>query len=166
MPIFSRGKGEVLDLPDLNRRGLFKFPEVKNEEEEIDFTNPLKNNLSVEITAQETSLNKEISSNVSNFFSDFLAIGVANSSVVPDNFPKSESSEHQKIDALLPKLSDLSGAKFLDDRSFEHTLKEDVGVRNYRHQKIDLKWRVENSEYQIEQLLQRIAELERKSKKQ
>ncbi|MSS74429.1 hypothetical protein EXS72_02195 [Candidatus Pacearchaeota archaeon] len=123
MPIFSRGKGDVLDLPDLNRRGLFKFPEVKNEEEEIDFTKSPQNNLNVEITAQETNLNKEISSNVSNFFSNFSAIGVANSSVVSDNFPKSESSEHQKN---------------------------------------DLKWRVENSEYQIEQLLQRIAELERK----
>ena len=42
-------------------------------------------------------------------------------------FKGNEVSKNQKIDVNIPR--------FLDDRSFEHTLKGVVCVRNYRHHK-------------------------------
>jgi hypothetical protein len=113
MSIFSRG-GNVLDLPEMQRKGLVKFPE-KEEVDEIDFT--LKNDKS-----SEEQIEKKESS-VSDFFGNFSAIGVSN-----DIKDKIESVNEIKKES-----------------------------NSY-----DLKWRLENTEYKIEQILERLIALEKK----
>ncbi len=114
MSIFSKG-GDVIDLPEMQRKGFVKFPEKEEEDiDEIDFT--LKKEKSTEIKKEENS-------SVSDFLGDFVSIGVSNS--IPEK--KEESNE----------------------------LKKDVNSD-------DLKWRIENTEYKLEQILERLILLEKK----
>ena len=115
--------GDVIDLPELHRRGLVKFPKQEEEIDEIDFTSDAP------VVASE---NKSASSGVSDFLSDFSNIGASNiNSNSPSDISKNEkSSDSENIDSV--KL-----------------------VR-------DLKWRIENNEYKIEQLIERLVALEKR----
>lgn len=116
MSIFSSG-GDVIDLPELHRKGLVKFPKKEEEIDEIDFT--LKREDSTEI--KKEGVKQTENSGVTDFFSDFASIGVSNAvEKKEENIePKTENSE-------------------------------------------DLKWRIENTEYKIDQILERLVEIEKR----
>ncbi len=152
MPRFSRESGDVLDLPEMQRRGLIKFPEPeeqvqKNEEDfhflddrqnrsfdrhdEIDFTSSSSSdvgNVEHEVKKENFSVPEvnPSSSGVSNFLSDFASIGISNNSEVSKNEPVSVGS-------------DSDATKIVQD----------------------LKWRLENTEYKLEQVMERLLILEK-----
>ena len=119
MGVFSKKEGvDVLDLPDLHRRGLLKLPEPPTPGDDLldltktrpSVTTPI--NLPFSQPASNSGM-----SGVSDFLNDFSAIGAATPNATP------------------------AETKTAAD---------------------NLSWRVENAEYKIEQLLTKIAELEKK----
>ncbi len=114
MPIFSR-RGDVIDLPELHRKGLVKFPEEKEDIDEIDFT------LKKEEISENSNIEKTETSSVGDFLENFATIGVSN------------VSAENKVNEIKKEL--------ISD---------------------DLKWRIENTEYKIEQILERLLLLEKK----
>ena len=117
MSIFSRG-GDVIDLPEMQRRCLVKFPEKEEEIDEIDFTakkDEISEQKNENIVKKETPMN--------DFFGSFAAIGVSNNAVEK----KEEKPE----------------------------IKGELNT-------YDLKWRLENTEYKIEQILERLIAIEKK----
>ncbi len=121
MGIFSKKVGvEVLDLPDLQRRGLLKLPAPHSPSDDLVDLTKIQPAVATPINPpfQPPTNNNEMKG-VSDFLSDFASIGagVSNSSNLPVE------------------------TKSADD---------------------NLSWRVENAEYKIEQLLAKIAELEKK----
>ena len=118
--------GDVIDLPELHRRGLVKFPDAEKEIDEIDFTS-ISSNVPVVPTASESN---PVSSGVSDFLSDFSNIGASNVSNSFSDNSKNEKSDSENIDSV----------KLVQD----------------------LKWRIENNEYKLEQLIERLVALEKK----
>ena len=125
MGMFSKESGvDVLDLPDLHRRGLLKLPQPHEPSDDlIDLTKSPQPSVTSPISPpfSQPANNTEMGG-VSDFLNDFSAIGASTPSVAAEN----------KIELPLTNLSS------------------------------DLNWRVENTEYKIEQLLERIAALEKK----
>ncbi len=120
MSLFSRGSGDVLDLPEMQRRGFVKFAEPVEQVEEIDFT-------AMAAPENKPSESEEKSSSaVSDFMSDFASIGSSNAmETKSESIPNNGSSD--STDAVA-----------------------------------DLKWRLENTEYKMEQLIERLIALEKK----
>ncbi|MGV8142126.1 MAG: hypothetical protein ACP5NS_00650 [Candidatus Pacearchaeota archaeon] len=128
MSRFSRGSGDVIDLPEMQRRGLIKFPEPEEIIDEIDFTaSPSKEDEDTDYSKKETSTN----SGVTDFLSDFASIGASN--------------QPQEINGT------------------EYTNRENYGTSDSLKLVNDLKWRLENTEYKMEQLMERLTALEKKS---
>lgn len=122
MGIFSRDDGEVLDLPELHRKGLLKLPQPGPEHDIIDLVKSPTPSVTIPITPPFSAPSGPSSmSGVSDFLSDFASIGVSTA-------PEIESKK-------------------------EIALGKTEG---------DLTWRVENTEYKLEQILNRIAQLEKK----
>ncbi len=116
MSRFSRGSDDVIDLPEMQRRGLIKFPEPEEVIDEIDFTtSPVE-----EFSNLQSDDNP---SPQSDFLSDFASIGASNSSKEPE---------------INSSQSDSEAIKLVND----------------------LKWRLENTEYKMEQLIERLVKLE------
>ncbi len=130
MGIFTKRESvDVLDLPDLQRRGLLKLPQPHEPSDDlIDLTKSPQPSVTSPINPPfaQPSNSSESMGAVSDFLSDFASIGAANPSV---------SAEAK---------SELPSAPLANSSSS------------------DLTWRVENTEYKIEQLLERIAVLEKK----
>lgn len=121
MGIFSKKEGvEVLDLPDLQRRGLLKLPTPHLPKDDLIDLTKIQPTVATPINPpfQPPTNNAEMKG-VSDFLSDFASIGasVSNSPISPVEIKSSTDNLH---------------------------------------------WRVENTEYKIEQLLVKIAELEKK----
>lgn len=127
MGIFTREESvDVLDLPDLERRGLLKLGQPREPNDDIldlvkgpspSVTSPIPPPFS-----QPSGPNHNENS-VGDFLNDFASIGAASSN------PLVETKNN-----------------LVSDNSSDN----------------NLTWRVENSEYKIEQLLERIAALEKK----
>lgn len=124
--MFSKESGvDVLDLPDLQRRGLLKLPQPHEPQDDlIDLTKSPQPSVTSPINPPFSQPSNFASGldGVSDFLGSFASIGASTPSVSTDT--KSEIT-------LATSSSDLN-------------------------------WRVENTEYKIEQLLERIAKLEKK----
>ena len=127
MGIFTREESvDVLDLPDLHRRGLLKLPQPHEPSDDlIDLTKSPQPSVTSPVSPPFSQPSNSTSdmNGVSDFLGSFASIGAATPRVTTES--KNE----------LPLASSSSG---------------------------DLTWRVENTEYKIEQLLERIAALEKK----
>ncbi len=121
MGIFSKKNGvEILDLPDLQRRGLLKLPTPHSPRDDLIDLTKIQPTVATPINPpfQSPKAENEMRG-VSDFLNDFASIGA--------NVSNSTSP------------------------SVETKIATD-----------NLHWRVENTEYKIEQLLAKIAELEKK----
>ncbi len=133
MSIFSRG-GDIIDLPEMQRRGLVKFPEIEEEIDELDFTNHA---LVLPTPPVQTISPTPTISTVSDFLSDFSNIGASNVS--------SDVSKNQKSSDFDDRRS--------EGRNDRHNIESVKLVQ-------DLKWRLENTEYKMEQLMERLTAIE------
>lgn len=133
MGIFTRESGvDVLDLPDLHRRGLLKLPAPEPHQDDIvDLSKPVQPSVltTSPISPPSTSSPPSPAHNaVADFLSDFASIGAAIPSVATETTASQvPSGESEALGAVK-----------------------------------DLKWRLENTEYKMEQLLERLAKLEDK----
>ncbi len=118
MGIFSKKDGvDIIDLPDLQRRGLLKLPAPHSPRDDLIDLTKIQPTVATPINPPfQPPTNSPEMKGVSDFLSDFASIGAS----VPSSPVETKSSTD------------------------------------------NIPWRVENAEYKIEQLLLKIAELEKK----
>lgn len=129
MGMFSKNDGvDVLDLPELHRRGILKLPAPEPIEDDlVDLTKPVQPSILTTSPTAPPSLpapHAPTHSGVTDFLSDFASIGAATPLVTTESATPS-----------VPAVA------------------ADTAVA-------DLKWRLENTEYKLEQLIERLAKLE------
>lgn len=147
MGLFSKKEGiDVLDLPELQRRGLLKFPEPPRPGDDLlDLT---KTQPSV-TTPIAQPFSQPANNNEMSCVSDFL--NDVDRAIVTSNIQKSYA---------VPSHSTREG--FFDFSAIGTVAPNNALVAGIKNGTDDLTWRIENTEYKIEQLLAKIAELEKK----
>ena len=145
MGIFSKKEGiDVLDLPDLQRRGLLKLPEPAPGDDLLDLTKTQPSVTTPIAPPFSQPANNKEASDVSDFLSDVdratATSNIQKSYAVPSHSTQEGFFDFFAIGAATPSVA---------------SVETKTGADN-------LSWRVENAEYKIEQLLEKIAELEKK----
>ncbi len=126
MSIFSKG-GDIIDLPEMQRRGFVKFPEKEEDIDEIDFT-----------------LKKEDNSGVTDFLGD-----------ADNGFQNTTRTQNSNILDELSSFASIGASNSVSENKEALEIKKEINAD-------DLKWRIENTEYKLEQILERLIALEKK----